>query len=53
MLRINGVTEDQRDLIIEEILKKEIAVNVHFQPLPMLSFYKGLGYKNARLSSSI
>lgn len=43
-LRINGVTEGQRDKIIELIFKQEVSVNVHFQPLPMLSFYKNLGY---------
>lgn len=43
MLRING-TEQQRDRIIEEITKRKVAVNVHFQPVPGFSFYKGLGY---------
>ncbi len=44
-LRIKGVTEEERDLIIDKIFEKEVSVNVHFQPLPMLSFYKNLGYK--------
>ena len=43
-LRIKGITEQQRDEIIEEIAKKEVAVNVHFIPLPMLSFFKSLGF---------
>ncbi|MDO5446319.1 MAG: DegT/DnrJ/EryC1/StrS family aminotransferase [Prevotellaceae bacterium] len=43
-LRIKGATEDQRDEIINEITKREIAVNVHFIPLPMLSFFHGLGF---------
>lgn len=43
-LRIKGATEEMRDKIIDEILKKEVSVNVHFQPLPMLSYYKNLGY---------
>lgn len=43
-LRIKGISEDQRDKIIEGIFKKEVSVNVHFQPVPMLSFYKNMGY---------
>lgn len=43
-LRIKGVTEVQRDNIIQHIFKKGVSVNVHFTPVPMLSFYKGLGY---------
>ncbi len=45
MLRIAKATEDQRDAIIEAIAKRGVSVNVHFLPLPMLSFYKGAGYR--------
>ncbi len=38
-LRIKGVTEAQRDLIIQKISEKGAAVNVHFVPLPMLSYF--------------
>ncbi|MFY9590405.1 MAG: DegT/DnrJ/EryC1/StrS family aminotransferase, partial [Bacteroidales bacterium] len=31
--------------IIQEIYENGVSVNVHFQPLPLLSFYKGLKYK--------
>lgn len=44
-LRLNNCTEDQRDLIIEDITQKGVAVNVHFIPLPMLTVFKNLGYK--------
>jgi dTDP-4-amino-4,6-dideoxygalactose transaminase len=44
-LRINGFTEDQRDKLIQMMADKDIATNVHFMPLPMLSLYKNLGYK--------
>ncbi len=44
MLRIAGATEEQRDRIIERISAREVSVNVHFIPLPMLSFYKDQGY---------
>ncbi len=43
-LRIKGVNEDQRDAIIKEIFDCDVSVNVHFMPLPNMSFYKGLGY---------
>jgi dTDP-4-amino-4,6-dideoxygalactose transaminase len=44
-LRLNNCTEGQRDLIIEEIAQKGVAVNVHFIPMPMLTVFKNLGYK--------
>ena len=44
-LRIKDFTEAQRDRMIEKITEREVAVNVHFIPMPMLSFFKGLGYK--------
>jgi dTDP-4-amino-4,6-dideoxygalactose transaminase len=43
-LRIKSFTEGMRDTMIEEIAKKEVAVNVHFIPMPMLSFFKEMGY---------
>lgn len=43
-LRIKNITEDQRDMIIEEISRNKVAVNVHFIPLPMLSFFKEMGF---------
>jgi dTDP-4-amino-4,6-dideoxygalactose transaminase len=43
-LRIGGISEDQRDKIINHIALKEVAVNVHFIPMPMLTFFKDLGY---------
>ena len=30
--------------MIDEIAKAEVAANVHFIPMPMLSFFKSLGY---------
>lgn len=43
-LRINGVSEEQRDAIIQAIFDQDVSVNVHFIPVPAMSFYKGLGY---------
>ncbi|MCU0318768.1 MAG: DegT/DnrJ/EryC1/StrS family aminotransferase [Flavobacteriales bacterium] len=45
MLRVAHATEAQRDAIITAIAKRSVSVNVHFIPLPMLSYYKGLGYR--------
>ena len=43
-LRIKGITEEQRDAIMREIFDQEVSVNVHFIPVPGMSYYKGLGY---------
>lgn len=45
LLRIKNISESERDTIISEIFKAEVAVNVHFVPLPLMSYYKNLGYK--------
>lgn len=44
LLRINGASETQRDQIIQEIAENDVSVNVHFQPLPLLTAYKKRGY---------
>jgi dTDP-4-amino-4,6-dideoxygalactose transaminase len=44
MLRIAGISENQRDQIIDYIFSNGVSVNVHFQPLPLLSAYKNEGY---------
>lgn len=44
-LRIKGITERQRDAMIEEITKQGVSVNVHFQPLPLLTVFRERGYK--------
>jgi len=44
-LRINNCSEEQRDLIISKIFEQQVSVNVHFIPVPMLSYYRNLGYK--------
>jgi dTDP-4-amino-4,6-dideoxygalactose transaminase len=47
MLRITEASEAQRDRIIEKIAERQVSVNVHFIPLPMLSFYAGQGLRIA------
>ncbi|MCE7864006.1 MAG: DegT/DnrJ/EryC1/StrS aminotransferase family protein [Bacteroidetes bacterium CHB5] len=46
-LRINGITEAQRDKMIERITATGVSVNVHFQPLPMLTLFRDRGYRIA------
>ncbi|MCW3076209.1 MAG: capsular biosynthesis protein [Bacteroidetes bacterium] len=43
-LRIKNITEQQRDRIMQEIFDRDVSVNVHFIPVPGMSFYKKLGY---------
>jgi len=46
-LRIEDITEQQRDTIMQEIFDRDVSVNVHFLPLPILTAYKKRGYKMA------
>lgn len=45
LLRIKNISETQRDEIIQRIFDKDVSVNVHFQPLPLLTAYKNRGYQ--------
>lgn len=45
LLRIDGISEAQRDNMIIEISELDVSVNVHFQPLPLLTAYKKRGYR--------
>ena len=51
-LFLNHVTEQQRDEIIQKMAEREVATNVHFIPLPMLTAYKSLGYNMADYPNS-
>ena len=43
-LRVRNITEEQRDEIIAEVSRHDVAVNVHFVPLPMLTLFRQQGY---------
>lgn len=43
-LRLPAHQADRRDALIEHLRAEHIASNVHFQPLPLLSAYRNLGY---------
>ena len=38
-LRIKGASEEQRDEIIQRIFDRDVAVNVHYQPFPLLTAF--------------
>jgi len=44
LLRIKGASEPQRDEIMKHIFDQDVSVNVHFQPLPLLTAYKKRGF---------
>ncbi len=44
MLRLDGKTREQCNQIIQKLAEKEIATNVHYKPLPLLSAYKNIGF---------
>lgn len=44
LLRIKNISLAQRNKIIQEIFNNDVSVNVHYKPLPLLSFYKSKGY---------
>ncbi len=45
MLRIKGIDSERRDRIMARIMEKGVAVNVHFQPLPLLTYFKEAGFR--------
>lgn len=44
MIRLPGITAEQRNEIIEKIAEHGVATNVHYKPLPMMTAYKALGW---------
>jgi len=45
MIRLKNQDEGKRNEIIAKLGENDIATNVHFQPLPLLTAYKNLGFK--------
>ncbi|MBN2174412.1 MAG: DegT/DnrJ/EryC1/StrS aminotransferase family protein [Bacteroidales bacterium] len=52
LLRIRDVSERRRDAMIQKIYEKGVTVNVHFIPLPMMTYYKNAGYNMAQFPGS-
>lgn len=44
LLRIRNIDESTRDRIITAIFARDVAVNVHFVPLPLMTYYRNAGY---------
>ena len=45
MIRLKNQDEEKRNEVIATLGENDIATNVHFQPLPLLTAYKRLGFK--------
>ncbi|MDE6793416.1 MAG: DegT/DnrJ/EryC1/StrS family aminotransferase [Muribaculaceae bacterium] len=44
LVRVKGITTEQRNDVIVKMAERGIATNVHYKPLPMMTAYKQLGY---------
>lgn len=44
LMRIEGIDEEERNIIIEKFAEKGVATNVHYKPLPMMTAYKNMGF---------
>ncbi len=44
LLRIPGITEQERNGIIQKLLELGVAANVHYKPLPMFTAYRNMGF---------
>lgn len=44
LTRVSDFSEDQRNTVIERMGNSEIATNVHYKPLPLLTAYQNLGF---------
>ena len=44
IVRLQGRTREEANKVIEKMAEREIATNVHYKPLPMMTAYKALGF---------
>lgn len=44
MVRLNGQNESFRNNLIVKMAERDIACNVHYKPLPMMTAYKNMGF---------
>lgn len=45
LVRLSGKTFEERNEVIKKMAERNIATNVHYKPLPMLTAYKRLGFR--------
>lgn len=46
IVRLDGFDEEKRNQFILKLANKGISSNVHYKPLPMMTAYQNLGFKN-------
>lgn len=44
LVRLLGKTREETNHVIEQMAERDIATNVHYKPLPMMTAYKALGF---------
>ena len=44
VVRMQGLTSEQRNEVITKMAERGVACNVHYKPLPMMTAYKALGF---------
>lgn len=44
LVRLTGKTQEFRNRLIERLAAEEVAANVHYKPLPLLTAYRNLGF---------
>lgn len=44
LVRLLGKTREEANRVIEQLAERDIAANVHYKPLPMMTAYKALGF---------
>lgn len=52
LIRIPGITAEQRNAVIEKMAEQGVATNVHYKPLPMMTAYKRFGWDIADFQNS-
>lgn len=44
IVHLDGLSREQRDIVIQKMAEVGVACNVHYKPLPMLTAYKNMGF---------
>ena len=44
MTRLPGISESERNRVIQRMAQEGVMLNVHFKPLPMMTAYRSLGF---------
>ncbi len=52
LIRIPGITTEQRNAVIEKMAEQGVATNVHYKPLPMMTAYKRYGWDIAEFPNA-